>query len=73
MTALRRLAQSRFFRGVVAIAGGTAIAQAVGVLLSPIITRLYTPEAMGLWGLFVSFLGVASVVSTLRYEVAIVA
>ena len=73
MTALRRLAQSRFFRGVVAIAGGTAVAQAVGVLLSPIITRLYTPEAMGLWGLFVSFLGVAAVVATLRYEVAIVA
>jgi len=73
MTALRRLAQSRFFRGVVAIAGGTAVAQAVGVLLSPIITRLYMPEAMGLWGLFVSFLGVAAVVATLRYEVAIVA
>ena len=73
MTALRRLAQSRFFRGVVAIAGGTAVAQAVGVLLSPIITRLYTPEAMGLWGLFVSFLGVAAVVATLRYEIAIVA
>ncbi len=73
MTSLRRLAESRFFRGVVAIAGGTAVAQAVGILLSPIITRLYTPEAMGLWGLFVSFLGVAAVVSTLRYEVAIVA
>jgi O-antigen/teichoic acid export membrane protein len=28
---------------------------------------------MGLWGLFVSFLGVASVAATLRYEVAIVA
>jgi len=73
MSPFRRLTQSRFARGVVAIAGGTAIAQAIGVLLSPVITRLYSPEAMGLWGLFVSFLGVASVVSTLRYEVAIVA
>lgn len=73
MSALRRLTQSRFFRGVMAIAGGTALAQAAGVLLSPLLTRLYTPEAMGLWGLFVSFLGVASVLATLRYEVAIVA
>ncbi|WP_347241444.1 oligosaccharide flippase family protein [Thermus sp.] len=55
------------------IAGGTALAQAAGVLLSPLLTRLYTPEAMGLWGLFVSFLGVSSVLATLRYEVAIVA
>lgn len=73
MSALRRLTQSRFFRGVMAIAGGTALAQAAGVLLSPLLTRLYTPEAMGLWGLFVSFLGVTSVLATLRYEVAIVA
>lgn len=64
---------SPFFRSVVAIAGGTAAAQVVGLLVSPLLTRLYTPEAMGLWGLFVSFVGVASVLGTLRYEVAIVA
>jgi O-antigen/teichoic acid export membrane protein len=45
----------------------------VYILLSPVITRLYTPESMGFWGLFVSFLGVASVATNLRYEVAIVA
>lgn len=73
MSTLRRLAQSPFLRGVIAIAGGTALGQAATVLLSPLLTRLYTPEAMGLWGLFVSFLGVASVAATLRYEVAIVA
>ncbi len=67
------LRASPFLRGVVAIAGGTAAAQAVGVLVSPLLTRLYTPEAMGLWGLFVSFVGVASVLGALRYEVAIVA
>lgn len=73
MTLFHRLSQSPFLRGVVAIAGGTALAQAVYILLSPVITRLYTPESMGLWGLFVSFLGVASVATNLRYEVAIVA
>ncbi len=73
MNAIRRVSQSSFFRGVIAIAGGTALAQAVGVLLSPLLTRLYTPEAVGLWGLFMSFLGVTSVAATLRYEVAIVA
>ena len=73
MRTLRRLYQSSFLKGVVAVAGGTALAQVAGVLFLPLLTRLYSPEAMGLWGLFVSFLGVASVASTLRYDVAIVA
>lgn len=68
-----RLKSSGFLKGVVAIGGGTALAQAAAVLVSPLLTRLYTPEAIGLWGLFASYLGVASVMSTLRYEVAIVA
>ncbi|MFM9420307.1 lipopolysaccharide biosynthesis protein [Thermus scotoductus] len=62
-----------FARGVLAIGGGTALAQLVAVLFSPILSRLYTPEQLGIWGLFVSFVGLASVATSLRYEVAIVA
>lgn len=62
-----------FTRGVLAIGGGTALAQLAAVLVSPILSRLYTPEHLGIWGLFVSFVGLVSVVTTLRYEVAIVA
>jgi O-antigen/teichoic acid export membrane protein len=69
----KRMARSNFFQSVTKVAGGTALAQGIGVLASPIIARLYTPEDMSLWGLFVSFVGVASVVTTLRYEVAVVA
>lgn len=69
---LKRVCQSGFVRSVAAVAGGTALAQAIGGLAFLVITRLYTPEDMALWGLFVSFLGVASVVTTLRYEVAVV-
>jgi O-antigen/teichoic acid export membrane protein len=60
-------------KGVLSIAGGTAIAQAITVLTAPILTRLYTPEQMGVWGLFLSFVGVASIAATLRYDLAIVA
>ncbi len=49
------------------------MAQLVAVLASPILTRVYGPDDMGSWGLFVSFLGLASVLTSLRYEVAIVA
>jgi O-antigen/teichoic acid export membrane protein len=67
-----RLRKSHFAQGVLAIAGGTAIAQAINVLAAPVLTRLYTPEQMGQWGLFLSFIGVAAVTAALRYEVAIV-
>ncbi|MEM1967617.1 MAG: hypothetical protein QXO86_07095 [Nitrososphaerota archaeon] len=69
----RRITNSSFLKGVLAIGGGTAIAQAIGVAVMPILTRLYDPVAMAFWGLFVSFIGVASVATTLRYEVAVVA
>lgn len=65
--------EHRFAQGVLSIVGGTAIGQGVGLLLIPVITELYTPAAMGMWGLFMSFVRVATVGGALRYEVAIVA
>jgi len=64
---------SPFLRGTFSIAGGTALGQLILVLSSPILTRLYDPTAMGMLGLFVSYVGLASTAGTLRYEVAIVA
>ncbi len=67
-------AQGRGFIGsVLMLAGGTALGQAVVVLASPILTRLYTPTDLGLLGLFTAFMSVAGVAATLRYEGAIVA
>src|SRR5437016_7420650 len=68
----RLLPRGRFTRGVVMLAGGTALGQAIVLAVSPLLTRLYTPEDLGGLGLFLSFVGVASVVLSLRYEAAIV-
>lgn len=51
---------------------GTAIAQLIAVFISPILSRLYTPEDFGILALFVSITTVLSVISTGRYELAIV-
>nr|WP_141655398.1 oligosaccharide flippase family protein [Roseivirga seohaensis] len=50
---------------------GTAIAQAVPVLVSPIITRVYTPEDIGVFTLVMSVISFCAVVGSGRYEVAI--
>lgn len=54
------------------VASGSAAAQAITMVFSPIITRLYGPEAYGSMGVFMSIAGVASTVAALSYPIAIV-
>jgi O-antigen/teichoic acid export membrane protein len=63
---------SSFLRSVLTMMKGTALAQAIPLLLAPLLTRLYAPEDYGLFVLFVAVAGVLVVVATLRYELAIV-
>ena len=50
---------------------GTGLAQAIPIAITPILTRLYTPEDFGLVALFVSCASVLSILATGRYELAI--
>lgn len=65
------LPKSAFARGVSVLVGGTASAQILLILVSPLLTRLYTPEDFGLLAVYTSLLALVSVVSSLRYELAI--
>lgn len=60
-----------FSRDVFKLVSGTAVAQAIGILASPIITRMYDPDAFGTAALFLSIVGIIAVVACLRYEMAI--
>lgn len=61
-----------FVRNVIVLASGTAGAQAIAMLLSPIITRLYGPEAFGMMGTFTSIVSIVTPVAALTYPIAIV-
>jgi O-antigen/teichoic acid export membrane protein len=50
---------------------GTTIAQAIPIAISPILTRIYTPEDFGMFALYMSVASILSVVATGRYELAI--
>ncbi|MGE5293710.1 MAG: lipopolysaccharide biosynthesis protein [Solirubrobacterales bacterium] len=52
--------------------GGTAVGQLIVLLSAPVLTRLYTPEEMGLFSLVIAFVGFVGVGTGLRYEVAVV-
>jgi O-antigen/teichoic acid export membrane protein len=50
---------------------GTTIAQAIPIAISPILTRIYTPEDFGVFALYMSIASIMSVIATGRYELAI--
>ncbi len=63
--------QSEFTKNVLTLMTGTVVAQAIPIAISPILTRIYTPEDFGLFALFFAILSIFSVVMSLRYENAI--
>lgn len=52
--------------------GGTIIGQLIGVLTLPIVTRLFDPEAFGIYGIYTAVIGIISVIVCFRYELAII-
>ena len=63
--------ESEFYKNVLTLMSGTLIAQALPFFTSPILSRIYSPENFGVYGLFTSIVGVTAVLATGRYELAI--
>ena len=60
-----------FGRDVGKLASGTIIAQVIGLLAYPIITRLYGTETYGTFSVFLSIVSILTTIVCLRYEQAI--
>ena len=44
--------KSRYVRNVLTLMSGASIAQALPVVITPILTRIYTPAEFGLFGVY---------------------
>lgn len=64
--------RSDFIKNSFKLVAGTAIAQAISFLASPIITRLFTPADFGTFTFIISIVGGFGLIATLRYEMAVV-
>ena len=62
---------STFLKNVGKLVSGTVLAQIIGLLLTPIITRLYLPDDFGIYQLFLSINGIIVIFAALSYERAI--
>jgi len=63
--------KSEFTRNVLTLMTGTTIAQAIPIAISPILTRIYTPEDFGVFALYMSLLMIFGNLAAGRYEMAI--
>lgn len=69
---LRSLIKSSFAQDVTILSSGTVISQAISLLSLPILTRVYSPSAFGVYALFSSIVTFLVSIISLQYERSIV-
>lgn len=64
--------KSDFARNALTLISGTTLAQVINFVLAPVLARLYSPEAFGELATFMALTSIIGVMSSFRYEMAIV-
>src|SRR5206468_5929078 len=65
------MTQTSLLRATLTLLAGGALAQALPLLLGPLLTRLYTPQDFGIYHLFAAVAANIAVVACARYEFAL--
>lgn len=68
---LKNIFKNKFNRNVIMITSGTAVSQIITMIVSPLITRLYSPTDYGVLTVYASVLGMISLIGALSYDSAI--
>jgi len=68
---LNRFKKSEFLKNVFTLLAATGIAQAISLAVYPVLTRIYTPEEHGLFALYLSIITITAIISTGKYELAV--
>ena len=68
---LDALTKNEFFRNVATLMTGSTIAQIIALAIYPILADIYSPEEHGLFSLYMSIIAITGILSTGRYQIAI--
>lgn len=68
---IRQFTKSSVFKSFTVLFSGTLLAQAIGYIIAPILTRLYSNSEMGEMMYYMRLTGFISSIATLRYEAAL--
>ncbi len=69
---LHNIRSSELVRNTSMLISGTALAQLIPILLQPILRRYYTPEIFGAYAVYLSLVGILIIISSFKYELAII-
>lgn len=67
----RRILRGSAVRSVAQISGGTLAGQGIVLLVSPLLTRLYSPSEFGFLGVFAAVTAVVGILASLRFDQAL--
>lgn len=68
----RYIGDSSYKKNVIVMVVGRVIAQAIPILISPLLTRIYSPSQFGILGVYMAIVSFVSMISNGRYTHAIV-
>lgn len=71
LRAIRNIWETEFFKNVATLISGTTFAQAFSVIIYIVLSRIYTEEDFGVFGLYMNILNITIIFSTAKYELAI--
>lgn len=60
-----------FTKNILILMTGTTVAQAIPIAISPILTRVYTPDDFGIFALFMAIASIFGSIANARYDLAI--
>jgi O-antigen/teichoic acid export membrane protein len=69
--AFRNIWQSDYFKNVATLISGTTFAQAFSILIYLVLSRIYSEEDFGVFGLYMNILNITIIFSTAKYELSI--
>lgn len=65
------LFKNKFIKSITLLISGTVGSQLILLLASPVLTRIYSPDAFGVLALFISIIMIMSMLATFRYELSL--
>ncbi len=72
LSQFKNILKSSFFKNAGALTLGSLIAQGIGILVTPLLARIFTPSDFGVFSIFTAVSSITAAVVTLSYPVRLV-
>ena len=69
---IKNLFKSEFLRNALTLISGVGLAQLIPIIMQTFLRRMFLPEVFGAFAVYMSMVGILVIISSLRYQMAIV-